>query len=116
MASFWAAGKRSDWSPDFNAKPLDAAVVGARSGPISEGATLFHDKACLNCHNIAGQGGRRGPDLTYVGDRLTKEEMILRIMNGGHNMPAFASTLGPEDLEKIVAFLQSRTAKQQSPD
>ena len=73
-----------------------------------DGAKLFHDRACLNCHLIDGYGGRRGPDLTYVGDRLAKSDMIIRIVNGGVNMPAFGSSLKPEDIEELTAFLQSR--------
>ena len=36
--------------------------------------------------------------------------MIIRISNGGRNMPGFAATLKPEELEALVAFLQSRKA------
>lgn len=34
--------------------------------------------------------------------------MVIRIVNGGVNMPAFADALKPEELAQIVAFLQSR--------
>ena len=34
--------------------------------------------------------------------------MIIRIVNGGVNMPAFGSTLKPEEIEALTAFLQSR--------
>ena len=33
----------------------------------------------------------------------------VRIMNGGRNMPAFASSLTPAEVSDLVAFLQSRT-------
>jgi ubiquinol-cytochrome c reductase cytochrome b subunit len=108
IGSLWIAGQQSPWSPNFQALPLTQQVVGATSGPIFEGGRLFHDKACLNCHLIHGQGGRRGPDLTYVGDKLTRDNMIIRIVNGGGNMPAFGSSLKPQEIDALVAFLESR--------
>jgi ubiquinol-cytochrome c reductase cytochrome b subunit len=59
---------------------------------------------------VSGLGGHRGPDLTTVGDRLTTNEMVIRIMNGGTNMPPFAATLKPDELNALVAFLHSRQA------
>lgn len=108
VGSLWRIGTRSPWSPKLDAPPLSAEIVGATSGQVADGARLFHDRACLNCHLIDGQGGRRGPDLSRIGDQLTRDEMIVRISNGGHNMPAFAGTLKPQELDAIVAFLQSR--------
>jgi ubiquinol-cytochrome c reductase cytochrome b subunit len=109
IGSLWVLGKRSAWSPNFEPGLLPADVVGVTEGPLAEGARLFHDKGCMNCHLIADQGGRRGPDLSRVADRITRDEMVIRISNGGHNMPAFAGTLKPEELSALVDFLGSRT-------
>ena len=92
----------------FDPQPLPEKIVGATSGPVFTGAKLFRDKGCLNCHLIHGYGGRRGPDLTYIGDQLAESDIVIRIVNGGVNMPAFGNSLKPDELAQITAFLQSR--------
>lgn len=113
IGSLWIAGARSPWSPNFDPQPLTPRMIGATSGPVFEGARLFEQKSCLNCHLIQGHGGRRGPDLSYVADRLSQSDIVIRIVNGGVNMPAFGKSLQPEELAKITAFLESR--KQHEP-
>ena len=113
ISTLWIAGEQAAWSPNLQAQAAQQVPpqwVGsiAFDSPIAKGARLFQTKGCVACHTILGNGGARGPDLTYVGDRLSKEQLTTRILNGGNNMPAFGSMLTPGELDQLVAFLQSR--------
>ena len=101
-------GAKAPWSPDFAARPLTAEVVDSEDPAVQRGATLFFKKGCIYCHEISGQGGHRGPNLSDVGLRLTKADLIIRINTGGHNMPSFAGNMEREQLDDLVVFLQSR--------
>ncbi|HEV2012031.1 MAG TPA: cytochrome c [Candidatus Limnocylindria bacterium] len=63
------------------------------------GAQLFVQKECFACHQIGGAGGRRGPDLSSVGARLSPDQLVTTILSGkGQAMPSFASAFTPAEL------------------
>jgi ubiquinol-cytochrome c reductase cytochrome b subunit len=101
-------GSQSPWSPDFTAQPLPEQVIGATSGPVYQGGQLFHQRGCEYCHTVDGYGGKRGPNLSTIGDQRGSTQLTIRILNGGINMPAFGSILKPDEVEALVAFLESR--------
>jgi ubiquinol-cytochrome c reductase cytochrome b subunit len=108
IAYYGAVGKLAPWSPRMDASPLSVQVVGSGSGPVADGAKVFHDKGCEYCHLVSGYGGIRGPDLTYAGDTMTPAQMTTRIYSGGTNMPSYNGNLTPDQLSALLAFLSSR--------
>ncbi len=87
------------------------AGTSVSSGPLTPeqaaGAKLFAQQGCVNCHTIGNLGGNVGPNLTHVGSRLSRQQLVDMIAHGKKAMPAFKS-LTPEELGQIAAFLQSR--------
>jgi ubiquinol-cytochrome c reductase cytochrome b subunit len=74
-----------------------------------QGALVFQNKSCRNCHALQGSGGLRGPDLTAVGKRLTRDQLIDQVSNGtpgGGNMPAYGKQISPAEMTALVAFLE----------
>ncbi|HEX5473601.1 MAG TPA: cytochrome b N-terminal domain-containing protein [Vicinamibacterales bacterium] len=108
IAYYSRIGHMAPWSPRMDAPPLPAAVVGPTTGPVADGARVFYDKGCEFCHTVSGYGGIRGPDLTDAGDRLTRDQMLTRILSGAENMPSYTGNLTPRQTEVLLLFLQSR--------
>jgi ubiquinol-cytochrome c reductase cytochrome b subunit len=108
ILTFWVAGERADWSPNFAAPPLPATVVHSADPVVADGARLFHEKGCEYCHAIDGYGGKRGPDLSDVRSRMAPDQLAARITNGSLSMPAYARTLTPEQVRRLVVFLSTR--------
>jgi ubiquinol-cytochrome c reductase cytochrome b subunit len=107
VISLLVIGLRAPWSPDFAAKPLPLAAVRTPKGDstVIRGVQLFYVKGCEYCHTINRYGGKAGPDLTTVGNRLSSRELIIRIVNGGKNMPAYGGTLSKDEMADLAGFL-----------
>lgn len=104
VAALVDLGSVAPWSPALTDLTLPEAV--SQGSP--QGAAIFEQKGCINCHRIAGVGGQRGPDLTQVGGRLSTDELRWRVLNGGRNMPAYSTSLTPQDADALVQFLAAQ--------
>lgn len=106
MGTLIGLGYQAPWVPELNTQPLPPREIGLASGPAYEGALLFHEKGCQYCHQVAGRGGRWGPDLTDVSKRMPPEQITVMIMQGTRDMPSYRDTLTTRELDQIVTFLR----------
>jgi ubiquinol-cytochrome c reductase cytochrome b subunit len=106
-------GMTAPWSPQMTAwsgNPIPVTIVQSSTPVQLQGALVFQNKNCRNCHALDGVGGKRGPDLTTVGTRLTRDQLIDQVSNGtpgGGNMPAYAKQLNPAEMTTLAQFLVS---------
>jgi ubiquinol-cytochrome c reductase cytochrome b subunit len=108
VAALVQVGLNAPWSPDLGNLMLPQRVTQGLSPTALQGARVFEQKGCINCHRLGGVGGQRGPDLSQVGSRLSTDALTWRILNGGRNMPAYGSSLSPADVSALLEFLASR--------
>jgi len=103
-------GVRSPWSPHMTAwsgVPAPPHLLEGRSALERTGAVVLQFKQCRNCHALDGLGGKRGPDLGDVATRLTANQLVRQVLQGGGNMPAYGHHLSPAEVTALVAYLRT---------
>jgi ubiquinol-cytochrome c reductase cytochrome b subunit len=118
MITLAGLGTTSPWSPMMDAwssLPTPVAYVKDRTPLELQGALVLQNKQCRNCHSLAGEGGRRGPALDGMGTRLTRDQLIRQVLQGGGNMPAYSKNLTPAEVTPLVAFMATLRPAQQPP-
>jgi ubiquinol-cytochrome c reductase cytochrome b subunit len=118
LGTFTRLAGRTPWSPVMDAwssLPIPAEFLHNRSALERQGALIFQEKQCHNCHSLGDQGGKRGPALDAVAVRLTQDQLIRQVIQGGGNMPAYGKNLSPAETTALVAFLETLYPAGQSP-
>lgn len=104
------AGLTGPWSPHMDAWSgaiIKPQFIKGRTPLELQGALVFQNMQCRNCHSVGGEGGHRGPDLTSIGTIQTQPQLVRQIIQGGGNMPAYGKNLSPEQIKALTAFLVS---------
>jgi ubiquinol-cytochrome c reductase cytochrome b subunit len=91
----------------WSSMPVPVQYVQGRSPLERRGAALIQSKQCRNCHALDGRGGLRGPALDGVAGRLTRDQLIRQVIQGGGNMPAYGKNLKPAEVTALVAFMET---------
>lgn len=72
------------------------------------GRRIFHERGCVNCHQLYGFGGFLGPDLTNAAERVTATRLQTLLTEGSSPMPAFH--MKAEEIAAVRAFLEAMNA------
>jgi ubiquinol-cytochrome c reductase cytochrome b subunit len=118
LGSLTQLGLHTPWSPMMDAwssVPIPAEYLQGRTALERRGALVFQAKQCRNCHSLDDMGGKRGPALDRVALRLTQDQLIRQVIQGGGNMPAYGKNLSPAETTALVAFLETLHPAGQPP-
>ena len=110
LGTFTNMAEHTPWSPVMDASTsasIPSKLLSGRTPLQIQGALVFQEKQCHNCHALGGIGGQRGPDLDAVAVRLTGDQLVRQVLQGGGNMPAYGKNLNPAETTALVAFLQT---------
>ena len=96
-------------------KIIDLNEVLALQGDSKKGRDLFHQKgnnSCASCHRVQGIGDWIGPDLSSIGTKYGKREMLYHILNpnGAINYNYVSYTLLLEDGRVLTGLITEETA------
>ena len=109
-------GTTTPWSPQMSAwsgDPIPERYLKGCTPLELQGAVVLQNKQCRDCHALGGVGGQRGPALDEVATRLTEDQMIRQVLQGGGNMPAYGKQLSPAETTALVRFLETLHPKNQ---
>jgi ubiquinol-cytochrome c reductase cytochrome b subunit len=118
LGTFTRLAEHTPWSPVMDAWsgiPIPSEFLHNSTALERQGALVFQVKQCHNCHSLDNQGGKRGPALDAVAVRLTQDQLIRQVIQGGGNMPAYGKNLSPAETTALVAFLETLHPAGQSP-
>jgi mono/diheme cytochrome c family protein len=95
---------------------VGAHTAMSNKGIVQYGRTLYRQESCFMCHQLNGDGGKIGPDLTVEGTRGRSDEWLISHFKNptayipGSVMPPFRN-LTDEQLKALTAFLQSQKSQ-----
>jgi ubiquinol-cytochrome c reductase cytochrome b subunit len=118
LGNFTHLAQYTPWSPHmdaWSAATLPLPMLKRATALERQGALVFQGKQCRNCHALAGVGGQRGPALDSVAVRLTQDQLIRQVIQGGGNMPAYGKNLSPPETTALVTFLETLHPAGQPP-
>ena len=80
-------------------------------GAAKNGSSVFSSASCGGCHTLAAahSTGTVGPNLDQL--KPPYDKVVTQVTNGGAVMPAFKSTLTPQQIADVAAYVSSVAGK-----
>ena len=67
---------------EWTIKTLTSAIELVEGAPdVKRGANIFAAASCAKCHRVGGRGTLIGPDLTFVGNRFSRRDILESIVH-----------------------------------
>jgi cytochrome c oxidase subunit 1 len=106
----WAAGSSTPTSSATTAASSSTPTTGAGAS-VAAGKAIFTSAGCSGCHTLAAAGatGTVGPNLDVKKPPLAL--VIARVTNGRKVMPSFKSSLTPQQIKQVAAFVVASEGK-----
>lgn len=95
---------------------LRAHVIQANRTPDINGAVLFAEKGCLQCHYLNRKSPGAGPGLKdlFVRDRLpasglpvSEKNIRCQLRTHAKDMPSFTARLTDKEMDRLIAYLRT---------
>jgi len=100
-------------APKQGSEPFGGGKTGGNPAEAMAGASeqvqTLYKQSCLSCHGSSLEG-KVGPstNLQKVGGKMTKEQIVKQITNGGKGMPGFGGKLKAEEIESLAEWLAEK--------
>lgn len=98
-------------------KSINPKSLLALNGNIDAGKKLFFEGqsiSCRSCHQVAGKGESLGPELTQIGKKLTKAQILENILQPSKTIdPKFRTWIIETTAGKVYSGLMVKQTKQE---
>ena len=121
VALTWWLGALAAGCAGGTSDPSDPPQSLNSGDPLSKkaqaGERLFGSMGCSSCHTVNGKGGDVGPDLTNEGNSGRSKQWLAQQIRDPKKhdpatvMPGFGNRLSKEQINELVAYLESLKAK-----
>lgn len=101
---------------EWSLSDLSAALEG-KTGDAKQGAAVYAQALCIQCHRVAGRGGALGPDLTAASRRFSQRDLLEAIIDPMKNRsdqygnlvmpPGLLNTFTAEEVADLMAYLEA---------